>query len=681
MDGGCVGFFMLADASGVSGVMNMQVERLDGDKFRVRLRSDANRAIHVSKYLPRPQQELPSLIVGNTPEASSMGAVMSAAGLLPEHLAVDQVAMMPDVAGSGLHQPWRQPSDSALLVPAQTAFDISLQRSVSVELLLDPESLPVPPVGDGLRSAAQAVLGGAQPETVMRIALHWAFACEVYHRPWAHNRGVLAHHALSVPEPNRQFVSDAPHLLIVPQVVRLIAAEAVCSRLCAEAAARCDPARLSALERGLVEAFLPSAVTGRPPQHSEIRTALWILAYDTPLGGLGDDGPPMLMAHTFGQRSIGEPQQTLLHWRDLLGLPDDHPYGSWSPGQAPSDLRTDLQTPTGLEMSDVATAVHWMLTAMMAVQNEGNQLFTLATCMRLAGEAPDDMTGSALSFVSEHLMTTVEQFRGSLRFDSAAGTGDACDDAAERQRRIERLFVGRPFFQFDDGTVVPVGVPDAVHGTIECCQEAHNGQGETPVQRRQRIGNAFGRFFEARVRHLCHGLGDRYRVIDSDVIDEVMDREAGQDSKRADVIVGDNYGSYMVVEITKRNLRLGIRYGDQAALDSWADEHLSKYQQSEITAKHLHAITAACNAPTPRNIARMVVGDLPLRQDIALSAIFDKRASRHLPPFLCGITEFEMLVESGPAGLSVPSVACAWQHSRTDMSLGLFLSNHPATRS
>ena len=73
---------------------------------------------------------------------------------------VNRVPMMPDVAGSGLHQPWRQPSDSALLVPAQTAFDISLQRSVSVELLLDPESLPVPPVGDCLRSAAQAVLGG-----------------------------------------------------------------------------------------------------------------------------------------------------------------------------------------------------------------------------------------------------------------------------------------------------------------------------------------------------------------------------------------------------------------------------------------------------------------------------------------------------------------------------------------
>lgn len=656
----------------------MKVERLDDDRFRVRGAPVANRSIHVSKYLPRPQQELPSLIIGNAPEASSTGALMSVAGMLPEHLVVNQVPMMPNVAGSGLHQPWRQPSDSALLLPEQTAFDISLQRSVSVELLLDPESLPVPPVGDYLRAAAQAVLGGAQPETVLRIALHWAFACEVYHRPWADDRGVFHHHALSVPEANRQLVSDAPHLLIVPQVVRLIAAEAVCSPSYVEAARSYDPERLGALTRSLIEDFLPSVVAGRHAQHSEVRTALWILSHQTPFAGLGDGGPSSLMTHTFGVRSIGEPQQALLHWCELLDLPDDHPYGSWVEGQAPSDLRSDLQTPTGLEMPDVARAVHSMLTTMMGVQAQGNQLFTLATWMLHGQDERGETAKSALEFVSEHLMTTVEQFRRSLTLDSAAETDDGHGDFAERRRRIEMLFVDRPFFEFDDGVILPVGIPDTVHGTVERCQEAHNGQVETAQQRRQRIGERFGLFFEARVRQLCHDLGESYLVIDSDVIDKVMDREAGRNSKRADVIVGDSYGCYMVLEATKRNLRLGIRYGDQEALDSWADEHLGKYQQAEATADHLHAITAECDAPTPRNIACVVVGDLPLRQDIALSAIFDNRAGRRLPPFLCGITEFEMLVERGGSGLSVPSVACAWQHSNNDVSLGVYLANHPA---
>ena len=65
-----------------------------------------------------------------------------------------------------------------------------------------------------------------------------------------------------------------------------------------------------------------------------------------------------------------------------------------------------------------------MLTAMMAVQNEGNQLFTLATWIRLNQGAQGDPAEPALAFVSEHLMTTVEQFRHSLRFDSAADTDD-----------------------------------------------------------------------------------------------------------------------------------------------------------------------------------------------------------------------------------------------------------------
>ena len=64
---------------------------------------------------------------------------------------------------------------------------------------------------------------------------------------------------------------------------------------------------------------------------------------------LGDGGPSMLMAHTFGGRSIGEPQQSLLHWCELLGLPDDNPHGSWVAGSSTvGPVRADLRTSTGL---------------------------------------------------------------------------------------------------------------------------------------------------------------------------------------------------------------------------------------------------------------------------------------------------------------------------------------------
>ncbi len=132
-----------------------------------------------------------------------------------------------------------------------------------------------------------------------------------------------------------------------------------------------------------------------------------------------------------------------------------------------------------------------------------------------------------------------------------------------------------------------------------------------------------------------------------------------------------------MLEITKRNLRSGIRYGEPAPLDKWLDEHLTKLQQTTSTVPHLHAITAASGTPAPRNIARLVVADLPLRQDIGLSALFDARSDDRHPPFLCGISEFEILIERGQQGHSVPSIIYVWQNNNNDASLGLFLSNHP----
>ena len=288
----------------------MQVKRLVGDRVRVTVTAQTALVLIIAKYLPRPLRDLPIAIIGNTLLADSPGALMVADAWLPAHMGEQQVIMMPDL-DSGLYQPWREPSGSALLLRSPTAYEVSLKRSVAVELLMDPETLPVPAVGDILRSAAEAVLGIAQPETLLRVALHWAFACEVNHRPWANNLTALRHHALSAPEPNRQQLNDSPHRLAVPQTVRLIAVDAVCSRRFADAAAAYDPGRESAPAQNLVAAFLPSAATGNQPNHSEIRTALWILAHGSPFEDLGDGAPSMLMAWTFGLRSIGEPQEAL----------------------------------------------------------------------------------------------------------------------------------------------------------------------------------------------------------------------------------------------------------------------------------------------------------------------------------------------------------------------------------
>ncbi len=628
-----------------------------------------------------PVQSVPTLVVPNLPAPWTPGAFAAAAGVMPDGFAARQVPMMPDLTGTGIHQPWRELPGTTFLVSSPAAAEISVQRALAAEPLLDPHHLPVPAVGGALQGAAQSVLACAQRETLLRVAMHWAFASEVAHRPWAQNRDTLRYHSLSGPEANRHQMQIASHRLVIPQLVRVIAMDAVYSR----SSTGCEtdgPSQLSAPVQTLVSEFFPSIDRSEPPSHREIRTALWILSHDTPFANLGDGGPSTLMAYTFGMQSIGEPQDSLRRWHELVSLDDAHQHGSWVEGEAPSDLRSDLRTTSGLDLRDVATTVRWMLTVMTTFQDQSNQLFTMPSLVPLANNAlGSNSAEDALSFVSDHLVTGIDQLAEAGYFgDGPLGNGDPGETLVDRRRTIDERCVERPFFQFDDGMIVPVGLPDTVYRTISLCQEAHNNQNESVQARRQRIGNILGRCFEAYVKDLCHTLGGSHHVIDSTTIDTIIDQEAGRDAKRADLVIGDSAGNYLVLEITKRNLLGGIRYGDLASLRRWIDEHLNKLEQVTSTITHLHAITAGDGRPTPLRIARLVVADHPLRQDIGLSTLFDARSDNRHRPFLCGISEFEVLIERGKQGYSVPAIVHVWADNNQDTSLGLFLSTYPSSR-
>ncbi len=517
----------------------MRVRQGRAGEFVVQFERDELSVLHISRNMVSPLRPLPTLVVPNEAEPWARGALAAAAGLMPDGFAARQVPMMPDLTGTGIHQPLRELQGSALLVSSVAAAEISFQRALAAEPLLDPRQLPVPPGGAALRSAAEYVLACTQPETLLRVAMHWAFACEVLHRPWTQNRDTLRFHALSGPDANLQQMKASAHRMVLPQLVRVIAIDAVYSRD-STGGETGDPSQLSTLVRTLVAEFFPSIDRSEPPSHPEIRTALWILSQDTPFADLGDGGPSTLMAYTFGLQSIGEPDDLLRRWYELVSLPDNHPHGSWVEGEAPSDLRSDLRTTSGLDLRDVAATVQWMLTRMMPLQYLSNQLLTMPTLVSLADSTQGSPAEDALSFVSDQLVTSIDQ----LRNDGPSNTGALDDHVAERRRSIEKRCHKRPFFQFDDGTIAPIRIPDTVYRTIELCQEAHNNQNESPQQRRQRIGNILGRCFEAHVKSLCHSLGTHH-VIDSTIINKVIDREAGSDSKRADLVIGDSTGDYL----------------------------------------------------------------------------------------------------------------------------------------
>ncbi len=582
---------------------------------------------------------------------------------------------MAEFDGNGIDQMWRELQGSGLWLLGETADDVSFQRSLPVTLMVDLEELRVSPESAVLRTAARRLLASARPEEVMRVALHFAFACEIAHRPWSRTEVVREFHSVTAAEPDRQWLRNRAELLVVPQMARVIGIDAACLDGTAGMSDSVDQSLRSPMVCNFVAAFLPSVVNGRQPSPSEIRTAIWLLYHDSPFEIIADGGPSMLMAQVFGMRTVGEPHLAPGDWVDLVDMRDDHRHGNWPSDQAPSVLRAELLTASGLMLQRVAIVVLWMVDTMLRSQDSGNELWTLPT---LAERFREKQRGSAqpeLDFIAKHLVVPAEALREELLSADDGHYADDPDDAEqaqsralERRKQIEQTCVQRPFVQFDDGSIIPVGLDDVAYRTTELCMEPHNGQTENPNKRRQRLGGLMGHCFEAKVRDLCHNIHDGHFAIDSAEIDEVVDREAG---KRADVVVGDVNGNYLVVEATKRGLSGGIRYADPDSLEDWVDVYLGKHEQAVNTARHLGQITTDAGYPAPTTVTTLVVGDLVLPQNIALSVLFNKDTDKPEPPFLCSLTEFKQLVKIGRP--SVPLTVREWQDAGTDESMIVFL--------
>lgn len=658
----------------------MQVRRIDADTFMVGLDAETVDVLHVNRYTPRRVQELPAAYVPRRPKPDQPGALATYAGLLPSHYVMDKVTIMPEVHGSWIDQPWSEPRGSALLLPKDIADELSLRRSMSVKLLADPDLLHVSPIGDVLRCAAKRLLARTQPEELIRVAMHYAFACEIAHRPWARAEAVQQFHDLQAPEPDRSWLRNRAELLVEPPIARVIALDAAC-KIAADMSQPADAALLSPAVRDLVASFLPSFVDALPPSHSEIRTAIWLLSYDSPFEIVDEDAPSMLMANAFGRRSAGEPHLSPSDWADLVSLSDDHRFGSWGPGQAPSDLRAELLTASGLDLRVVAMVVTGMLDAMVQSQHSGNQLWTLPALAAWFREQHDLWIEPVLEFIETHLVISAEALREALCVEDDAEESRDADEAkrraVKRREQIERSCYERPFVRFGDGSIIPVAMADVSYRAVEVCQEPHNSQTGDPNKRRQQIGGLLGHCFEAKVKELCHSIGHDHFVIGSDTINEVIDRRAGRNAKRGDdVIIGNLNGNYLVVEATKQNLRPGIRYAKHEHLEQWAATHRGKHQQAVNTARHLRQITTDAGFPPPNTVTTLVVGDLVLPQNAALSDLLNRGSDEPHPAFLCSLTEFKSLVELGQRGFGVPEAVRAWQSTGTDESMSVFLSNY-----
>ena len=654
------------------------IRQLSGDRMLAGIDRPARPMMLVARYLVGPVRPLPAYEVRVPLAPSALGALAVEVGALPHRYSVQQMLFPPDHPGLAVSEPWIAPVASDLLLPATIASDLNLRRNLSATLQLDPRDLPIPASGDALKGAAERVLQNARGETVLRVAMHWAFACDVSHRDGDGLDNALPWHSLSVPRENVGHIQASANRLVVPQSLRVVAVDAVARNLTgASSDGRTSRYEAPSALDPLVYAYFPSLSRWGPPTHAEIRTALWLLAFDSPLDEIPGSPTAWLMAVSFGRQSVGEPYEALDRWLGLLDTPDDHPHGAWTTKDAPSHLRRALRTGEGLDLRDVVVLVRDVLPLMVHFQDVGNQLWTAAALAAALSGVQDRDRSDAWSFLERSLVRRIlELDDGCVCALAESELREAGGDMIARRKAIEQWLIERPFLEFSDGVLVPVGLPDTAYGVIHACEASAN---PNPKRGRwtQRVGNILGLCFQASVAELAHGIPHDQTVIDVDVIDRVVDSVAGKHAKRADLAIGDAQGCYVVIEATRRNLLGDIRYGDERALREWNDIHLGKLQQVESTKACLDEIAKAAGGVQPQQSVGLVVCDLPLPQTAGLRALFDRQSGVRHPPFICSIVEFELLVEKAHARWSIPSLIVAWQQSRPDRPLGHFLAQWP----
>ena len=656
----------------------LTIRRSSGDGLLVGIERPARLMVLVARYLVGPVRPFPVCAVRIPLAPSALGAFAVEVGAIPHQYCVQELLFPPAHPGRTLAEPWGAPVASDLLLPGNIASELTLRRSLSATLQLDPRDLPVPAGGSELCRAADHVLQRARSETVLRVAMHWAFACEVSHQRGDERDNALLQHPLCVPRENAGQIRASAKRLVPPQSLRVVAVDAVARKLAdASPTDRTSSYEASPAIRALVCVYFPSLTRGEPPSNAEIRTALWLLAFDSPFDEMPGSPVASLMALSFGRRSIGEPYEALDRWLGLVNTPDDHPYGTWAANDAPSCLRSALCTTEDLDLREVVALVRDALPLMVHFQEVGNQLWTAAALAALLRGLQDRDRSEAWSFVERTVIRQIHELDDG--WICALGKGDhveAAGDAIARRKAVEQWLIERPFLGFSDGVLIPVGLADTTYGVIHACEAVVDHAGRREIGP-QWVGKVLGLYFQASVTELAHTIPRGQSVLDVDVIDRVVDSVASKEAKRADLVIGDALGGYVVIEATRRNLRGGIRYGDEYALGEWADIHLGKLQQVESTEACLAEIARAGGWVQPRQSVGLVVCDLPLPQTRGLRALFDEQSGDRRPPFICNIAEFELLVRKAHAGNSVPSLIVAWQQSRPDIPLGHFLAQWP----
>ncbi len=592
--------------------------------------------------------------------------------LLPASLVPPDPDFLPAGPAGRLHLPWRQDTITGLLAPDHTLQDSWWARSFPVCCNITPGELGLPFDVADLDAVAWAVLRRCPVSALVEVLAWLAFGVDILGSPGLLDRAIAE--LLGLPGQLQARLRGAVHHgspLLDPRCLRWIIRELAAAKATRQAAGQepWEPATLA--QEAIARVLFPITLgTGAAPLRAEeVLRAVWLLHEGFELGddtaAEADRAMSMVAAITYGVHQATGMLRFLDRGRRLLEIDDTHPaVAGFSP--LPSALREAFTHETGL------TTTQWVHgAAILAVRYytwvATNRPHQVTRDQLIELELPVRLSAGFRALVQRELITTIDEL-GRAVLDEMGRSGVAYAGLGSTPKHDSRAMRDHPLLRFDNGYLHPLGFGLLLDRIVDLPRYVVHRGGTLGSDRLVR--NILGHMFEAYVTDRIAQTRGRHQVLTEQDITTVL----GLQAKRGDAIIGYS-GDYLLLEVSVQSLGRQIAAGDPASITSRCQGYHDEADQAEAMARRLGELVRAYDLPSVRSWTYLVVTDHALPTSPALANALRRIRPGRNPRFVCGVDEFELLLDAGVRGWSIPGLIQGWQNGPLEQTLALRLQD------
>ena len=620
--------------------------------------------IYICRYtVPAARPILPTITLAGSPDPSEPFALALQKMFLPFPPRSRRYEFVPDGSVEGADGLWVQLPSSPLSVPLLVAKEMRIEAALKIGILTTPDFIGVPFSAAILERVAWKVLTSVDVEAMVALCaqLSLEVECLGLEPLWLENMVNLMQ-----PQPlikNRLLAEvRSGHPLYDHRVVRWVLRE-----LAAVSEEEIDKWRVLEFPGGvgedvLIRAWFPRVRANMSASLAEVLMAIWMLhdVYDGSQGS--SDVNAILARYLFGVRASGTWLSDINRWLHIWNIPDDHPCVI---GQAkPSAMKDQFKQLMGVSPSQLLSGIF---------------LYCIRWQLAIIEQIPLPTSWDQVMNLQhgEEELHIAPEFEAILRNEFVAtinGIGmQANDERREEISGIGQLPTGdslacrnNPIIEFSDGQIRPHSIELTVDRAIDLYRLKGHGK------RSGRAGNKeVGYLFEAYVHDQLQHLQEQYLVVGSNELEDIAREHGGKVCDH--VIVDASDGSYIFVESSLQTNPRGIALGDMSAIQKKVKQYQSEADQAFEMMEDAGKLAKSIEGPEPRYATALVVVDRPILHASSLAKGLMPRNDGRPSRIICGIDEFELLIDMTRAGWGFHSLVIGWQQCSEDVTLGNYL--------